>query len=61
MSGLLADLSNPIRMAEIEERRQQRKYIVGRIAQETGLTREEAADSLMHFELVADSFGQALH
>lgn len=56
MRGILDGLSDPIVHAEIERR----SYIVGRLAEQTGVSREEASDALRHFENVTTSEGQTL-
>jgi hypothetical protein len=55
--GLLDSLTDPESMARIAERNR----IVGRLAEQMGITRAEARRALFDFEAVTGSDGQTLH
>jgi hypothetical protein len=55
--GLLDGLNDPKLMAEIA----QRQRIAERIAEQMGVTRQEARQLLVDFEAVTSSEGEALH
>ncbi|MCK1595479.1 hypothetical protein [Bradyrhizobium sp. 164] len=55
--GLLDGLFDPEVMARAERRAQ----IISRIAEQMGVSREEASNALWHFESVTSSEGQELH
>ena len=57
MSGLLDLIKDPEAMARIEERNR----IVGRLAEQMGVTRHEARQALFNFEAVTSADGQTLH
>jgi len=57
MIGLLDGLSDPKLMAQIAERNR----IVARLAEQMGVSRQEARDALFHFEAVTSSEGQTVH
>jgi hypothetical protein len=57
MSGLLDGLMDAETRADIAERAR----IVGRLAEQIGCSRREAADKLFDFEAVTSSEGQTLH
>jgi len=55
--GLLDALTDPELMAEIEEH----SRLVAKLAEQMGVTRDEARRSLFHFETVTTSEGWTLH
>lgn len=55
--GILAGLTDPELMAKIAERNR----LVARIAEQMGVTREEAREHLFYFESCTSSDGQALN
>jgi hypothetical protein len=55
--GLLDGLNDPELMAQVAER----SRIVGRLAEQMGVTKEEARRALFDFEAVTSSDGQTLH
>lgn len=55
--GLLDGLNDPELMAQVAERGR----IVGRLAEQMGVTKEEARRALFDFEAVTSSDGQTLH
>ena len=61
IGGLLDYLKDPEKMAEIEQNNANRKYIIGRLAEQTGMPREEASAALWIFECTATSDGETLN
>jgi hypothetical protein len=59
--GLLDALLDPVRMAEIEQRNEHRNYIVARLVEQMGISKEEAKQSLWNFDAITSSEGQTLH
>jgi hypothetical protein len=55
--GLLDGLTDPEVMAEVERR----EYLVGRLVEQTGVTRNEARQLLSHFEAETDARGYELN
>ena len=60
MSGLL-DPDLLARAVEVSARVAERDRIVGRLAEQMGVSRHEARDALFSFEAVTSSEGQTLH
>lgn len=54
--GLLDALTDPVLMAQIEEHNR----IVVRLAEQMGVTRDEAREALFSFEYITSSEGQML-
>jgi hypothetical protein len=55
--GLLDGLTDPVVMAAVEKRYQ----IVTRLAEQMGVTRDEARQALFCFESITSSEGHTLH
>lgn len=55
--GLLDFLNDPEKMAEIEAHNQ----LVGKLARQMGVTRDEARQALWNFDAIMSSEGQTLH
>ena len=55
--GLFSQIGNPEFMARIEEH----KRIVTRVAEQMGISRDEARRALYHFEATTSSDGQEIH
>lgn len=56
--GCILDfLKDPVKMAEIEEHNR----LVGKLAQQMGVTKDEARQALWNFDAITSSEGQTLH
>ena len=55
--GLLGGLTDPVVMARVDER----SRIVGKLAEQMGVSRDEARQALFRFEACTTADGQTVH